>query len=87
MIVIAGFGETEANSGEHVGRVTGIPSLFTSKNRPGPEAGKVDPARDVDSPFSTPDMMKVWTILGLLTIPGAAVIVGPQPPSSGSPIS
>ena len=26
-------------------------------------------------------MMMVWTVLGLLTIPGAAVIVGPRPPT------
>ena len=78
VIVIAGFSETEANSREHVGRVTRIPRQ---------EAGKKDPAHDVDSPPSTPDMTKVWTALGFLAIPGAVVIVGPRPPSSRLPVS
>lgn len=84
-IVIAGNSETEADSRDHVGRVTRIPSPLRPRVRPRQEAGKMDPPRGVDSP-GTPDMTKVWTALGVLAISGAAVIVGPQPPSSMLPI-
>ena len=50
--------------------------------RRGPEAEKA-----VDSPLSTPIMMMVWTAIGFLAVPGAAVIVGPLPPTSESQTS
>lgn len=52
LIVINGM---EAKSREHVGRVTMIPSPSRPRTRLGSVAGKADPARDVDSPPSTPE--------------------------------
>ena len=65
VIAIADFGETDANSREHVGRVT----VSHPPSRPGPGAGTTGPVMLVLRPVSTPDMIKVWTVLGFPAIP------------------
>lgn len=86
VIEIAGFSEVGKLRGSTWGRVTGFPPPSRPRVRRGPEAGARDLPSNVDLPSYTPDMMMVWTILGFQVIPGAAVIVGPQLPSSRLPI-
>ena len=60
VIAIAGFSETEANSKDHVGRVTAFPILLHVQEPVGDQrrGRRIRP-------------MKVWTVRGFLAIPGA----------------
>ena len=86
MTLAPGFSEVGTNLRVHVKRVKrfSVPphAAPCPRIRRGPEAEKA-----VDSPLSTPILMKVWTAVGFPAVPGTAVIVGPLPLTSMSQTS